>query len=114
MKRIALFLIVAVALTSTVALGAKEKKGRSKGKGGLRGEYATMAKVLELTAAQKAELTEKVAACNAEAKKWREDNAEKLAAFKKRAAEAPIPTAFAKSSSRASRRLLRFSLHPLV
>ena len=76
-----------IALTSATAFCAKEKKARG-GKGGLRGEYAIMAKTLELTDAQKTDLAAKVKACAEEAKTWREANADKLADIKKKQAEA--------------------------
>lgn len=93
MKRFAWFLALTIALTSTMAFCAKEKRekkarGPKRAKSSLRGEYAIMAKMLELTDAQKTDLAAKIAACAAEAKKWREDNADKLADIKKKQAEA--------------------------
>ena len=109
MKRIAWLLVLAVALTAMNApiqakakkegaAGAKAKRDKPKrekkprgnkgDKGGLRGEHAMMAKVLNLTDTQKAQLAEKLKACAEETKKWREANADKLAEIKKQQAEA--------------------------
>jgi len=101
MKRIVWLLVLAVALGALSdpiqakpkkegAAGAKakrEKKPRGN-KGGLRGEYAIMAKVLNFTDAQKTELAAKLKACAEAAKKWQEANAEKFAELKKQQAEA--------------------------
>ena len=104
MKRIAWLLALAVALAVVSvpiqakpkkegAAGAKPKRekkpGGNKGaKGGLKGEYAMMVKILNLTDAQKTELADKLKACAKEAKTWRETNADKLAEIKKQQAEA--------------------------
>ena len=91
MKRFAWFMIVTLALTSTTAFCAKEKKDRGRGKGGksgLKGEYAIMANMLEFSDAQKTELTAKLTACDDEVKKWRQANADKLADIKKKQAQA--------------------------
>ncbi len=87
MKRLAVMLVLAVAMTSTTALCAKKEK-KAKGPKGLRGEYAIMAKVLNFTEAQKTQLAATLTACADEAKTWREANAEKLAEIKKQQAEA--------------------------
>ena len=88
MKRFAWVMIVTLALTSTMAFCAKEKKGRDKNKGGLKGEYAIMASVLAFSGAQKTELAAKLATCAEKAKKWREANADKIADIKERQAKA--------------------------
>ena len=87
MKRLAVVLVLAVAMASTTALCAKKEK-KAKGPKGLRGEYAIMAKVLEFTDAQKTQLAAALTACADEAKKWKEANADKLAEIKKQQAEA--------------------------
>jgi len=90
MKRFAWFLVLTIALTSTTAFCAKEKKakGNKGAKSSLRGEYAIMVKICELTDAQKTDLAAKVTACAAEAKTWREANADKLADIKKKSDDA--------------------------
>ena len=87
MKRLAVVLVLAVAMASTTALCAKKEK-KAKGPQGLRGEYAIMAKVLEFTEDQKTQLGTALTACATEAKTWRETNADKLAEIKKQQAEA--------------------------
>ena len=104
MKRIVWLLVLGIALVTVGApvqakkndgaAGAKPKRERKPrgdkkgGKGGLKGEYAIMASELKFTDAQKADLAEKLKACAENAKKWRTDNADKLADIKKKQAEA--------------------------
>ena len=101
MKRIVWLLVLAVGLAALSApIQAKPKKEGAAGdkperrrkdrgaKSGLRGEYAIMVKVLNFTDTQKTELAAKLKACAENAKKWREDNADKTAELKKQQVEA--------------------------
>ena len=102
MKYVAWLLVLAVALTALNApvqarpekerkgdkRAAKERKGDKGAKSDSPGEYAVMAKVLNFTDAQKAELVETLKACAADARGRQEINARRLAWLNEKLAEA--------------------------
>ena len=87
-------LVLAVALTALAApvqagpRGRKAPNGDSAAKGRLTGEYAVMAKVLNLTEAKQALLAEMIEACAADAELRQRVNAMKLAQLNRQLAEA--------------------------